>query len=108
VIVRLVSDAELARESDPGDLLKTFKGLGTFSGDSSFYTWLYPDRAGNVVTSHLRYEAARPKVSASLDAETGDRPALSLVPTARARSGPGRGRCRAQEAPLQARRAAAA
>ena len=78
VIARLISDAELARDLTQDTFLKAFKGLAGFTGGSSFYTWLYRI-ARNVVTSHLRYEAARPKIAASLDAEEGDRAPLRLV-----------------------------
>jgi RNA polymerase sigma-70 factor (ECF subfamily) len=78
VIARLVTDAEMARDLTQDTFLKAFKGLKSFSGDSSFYTWIYRI-ARNVVTSHARYESARPKVSASLDAETQDRTPLRLV-----------------------------
>src|SRR5262245_58993184 len=78
VIARLVPDAELARDLAQESFLKAFKGLAGFTGGSSFYTWLYRI-ARNVVTSHQRYESARPKVSESLDSEAGERPALRLV-----------------------------
>lgn len=45
---------------------KAFRGLKTFSGDAAFFTWLYRI-AKNVVTSSARYDAARPKIAASLD-----------------------------------------
>src|SRR5687768_12909030 len=78
VIARLVSDAETARDLAQDTFLKAFKGLKSFSGDASFYTWLYRI-ARNVVTSHARYESARPRVSASLDAEVADRAPLRLM-----------------------------
>src|SRR5262245_36196844 len=84
MIAKLVSDAEMARDLTQDTFLKAFKGLGSFSGDASFYTWLYRI-ARNVVTSHARYEAARPRISASLDVPEGERSPLRLVPPA---SGP--------------------
>jgi RNA polymerase sigma-70 factor (ECF subfamily) len=68
----------LARDLTQDTFLKAFKGLKSFSGDAAFYTWLYRI-ARNVVTSHARYEGARPKVSASLDAEPGERTSLRLM-----------------------------
>jgi RNA polymerase sigma-70 factor, ECF subfamily len=78
MIARLVADAESARDLTQETFLKAYKGLAGFAGGSSFYTWLYRI-ARNVVTSQLRHEAARPKISASLDAEEGDRAPLRLV-----------------------------
>jgi RNA polymerase sigma-70 factor, ECF subfamily len=78
MIARLITDAESARDLTQETFLKAYKGLAGFAGGSSFYTWLYRI-ARNVVTSQLRHEAARPKISASLDAEEGDRAPLRLV-----------------------------
>ena len=77
IIARLISDAELARDLTQDTFLKAYKGLSGFTGGSSFYTWLYRI-SRNVVTSHLRYESARPKIAASLDAEEGDRAPIRL------------------------------
>jgi RNA polymerase sigma-70 factor (ECF subfamily) len=80
VIARLVPDGETARDLTQDTFLKAFKGLRSFSGDASFYTWLYRI-ARNVVTSHARYEAARPRIRTSLDAIDPDRAALRLHPS---------------------------
>lgn len=85
VIARLIPDGEAARDLTQETFLKAYKGLAGFAGGSSFYTWLYRI-ARNVVTSQLRHEAARPKISASLDAEEGERAPLRLVAPA---PGPG-------------------
>jgi RNA polymerase sigma-70 factor, ECF subfamily len=63
---RFVGDAEQAMNLSQETFFKAYKGLKTFSGDSSFFTWLYRI-ARNVVVSAARYDAARPKVTASLD-----------------------------------------
>jgi RNA polymerase sigma-70 factor, ECF subfamily len=84
VIARLIPDGEAARDLTQETFLKAYKGLAGFAGGSSFYTWLYRI-ARNVVTSQLRHEAARPKISASLDSEEGDRAPLRVVTPA---SGP--------------------
>jgi RNA polymerase sigma-70 factor (ECF subfamily) len=78
VISRLVPDAEMARDLTQDTFLKAFKGLKGFTGDASFYTWLYRI-ARNVVTSHARYDAARPRIAASLDADEGGRAPLRIV-----------------------------
>jgi RNA polymerase sigma-70 factor (ECF subfamily) len=78
VIARLIPDAELARDLTQETFLKTYKGLATFSGQSSFYTWLYRI-ARNVVTSHSRYEAARPRVAASLEEEDREKSPLRVL-----------------------------
>jgi RNA polymerase sigma-70 factor (ECF subfamily) len=78
LIARMVPDQEAARDLTQDTFLKAFKGLRGFSGEASFYTWLYRI-ARNVVTSHARYQAARPRISASLDAEDPDRGPLRVV-----------------------------
>jgi RNA polymerase sigma-70 factor (ECF subfamily) len=71
VVARMVSDVETARDLTQDTFLNAFKGLKSFSGGSSFFTWLYRI-ARNVVTSHARWEAARPRIRASLDVREDD------------------------------------
>ena len=67
VVHRLVGDAEMARDLTQDTFLKAWRGLPSFSGSSSFYTWIYRI-ARNVVTSEYRRLQARPRVVRSLDA----------------------------------------
>lgn len=66
VIHRMVNDREKAMDLTQESFLRAWKGLGTFEGQSAFFTWLYRI-ARNVVMSAGRYEAARPKIKVSLD-----------------------------------------
>lgn len=66
VIHRMVADREKAMDLTQETFLKAWKGLGSFGGQSAFFTWLYRI-ARNVVMSAGRYDAARPKIRVSLD-----------------------------------------
>ena len=66
VIHRMVADREKAMDLTQETFLRAWKGLGTFGGQSAFFTWLYRI-ARNVVMSAGRYDAARPKIRVSLD-----------------------------------------
>ena len=66
VIHRMVNDREKAMDLTQEAFLRAWRGLGTFGGQSAFFTWLYRI-ARNVVMSAGRYEAARPKIRVSLD-----------------------------------------
>ena len=66
VIHRMVNDREKAMDLTQETFLRAWKGLGTFGGQSAFFTWLYRI-ARNVVMSSGRHDAARPKIRVSLD-----------------------------------------
>lgn len=68
VIQRLVSDRDRAADLTQETFLRAWRGLHHFSGGAAFSTWLYRI-ARNVVISGARYDAARPKIRASLDDE---------------------------------------
>lgn len=66
VIHRMVTDREKAMDLTQETFLRAWKGLGSFGGQSAFFTWLYRI-ARNVVMSAGRYDAARPKIKVSID-----------------------------------------
>ena len=66
VVHRMVGDREKAMDLTQETFLKAWKGLGGFSGQSAFFTWLYRI-ARNVVMSQGRYDSARPRIRVSLD-----------------------------------------
>ena len=70
-INRMVRDPEKARDLTQEVFFKAWKGLSGFREQSRFATWIYRI-AHNVVTSAGRYEAARPKIRASLDGGSED------------------------------------
>ena len=82
LIHRLVGDYELSRDLTQETFLKAWKGLSRFKGGCAFYTWLYRI-ARNVVTSRVRYDAARPRFSVSLE-QPGEHEDLRLDPEASA------------------------
>lgn len=63
---RQIGDPDIAMNLVQETFFKAYRGLRGFSGDASFFTWLY--RIGrNVAASATRYDSARPKIAASLD-----------------------------------------
>ena len=70
VIHRMVADREKAMDLTQETFLRAWRGLGSFGGQSAFFTWLYRI-ARNVVMSAGRYDAARPKIRVSLDEPDG-------------------------------------
>ena len=64
----MVGDSDRSRDLTQEVFFKAWKGLKGFREESRFTTWLYRI-AHNVVTSALRYDAARPKLRISLDDE---------------------------------------
>jgi RNA polymerase sigma-70 factor, ECF subfamily len=71
LIHRHVADVDQAMNLAQETFFNAYRGLRGFSGECAFFTWLYRI-ARNVMTSAARYEAARPKIAASLDAPLGD------------------------------------
>lgn len=68
---RQTGDPDHAMNLVQETFFKAYRGLRGFSGEASFFTWLY--RIGrNVAASAARYDAARPKVASSLDEPSKD------------------------------------
>ncbi|HYC76326.1 MAG TPA: sigma-70 family RNA polymerase sigma factor [Planctomycetota bacterium] len=78
---RVVGDPEQAMNLAQETFFKAWRGLRGFSGEASFFTWLYRI-ARNAVTSAARYDGARPKISASLDAPSKDDARPRIEPAA--------------------------
>ena len=67
LIHRHVGDVDHAMNLSQETFFKAFRGLKGFSGECAFFTWLFRI-AKNVLTYAARYDAARPKITVSLDA----------------------------------------
>ena len=57
-IYRRVRDTEVAKDLTQETWLKAYRGIGSYRGDSAFYSWLYRI-AENVITDHFRRHATQ-------------------------------------------------
>ena len=66
LVSRYVSDAGEVEDVTQEALIKAYRALGKFRGDSAFYTWLYRI-AANAAKNHLVAKGRRPKVGATIE-----------------------------------------
>lgn len=68
-VTRYVHDANLALDITQESFLRAYRSIGSFRGDSAFYTWLYRI-AINVAKNHLTLNARRLEESLAEAGET--------------------------------------
>lgn len=56
-IVKRLRDPEVAKDLTQETWLKAYRGIGSYRGDSAFYSWVYRI-AENVITDHFRRHGA--------------------------------------------------
>lgn len=90
-ILRMVGDAEAAKDLAQETLLRAFAGLGSFRRGSAFYTWLYAIAVNQVRTEFRRRRSVKGQAMLPLDAAgaAGDGP--DGAPAEPASRGPGPG-----------------
>jgi len=68
LLARLVRDPAEVEDLAQETFIKAYRALGSFRGESAFYTWLY--RIGiNTAKNHLAAQVRRVPVSASVDSD---------------------------------------